>query len=156
MQSIKSCLVIIFIVFNLLACNNELDAQIYSERGISLTIPKMWKLVKDGDYLGDRTISFSTGEFSGVSLTIFLKNEENSTQKGILFPGAIADYDKIDRAAYVERRAIKLYTTLSQSHYAETRIPISRPPFIGELVTISYRKSTGLQDMEIESYLLKI
>lgn len=142
MQLIKQYITVLFILVTILACSEQINAQTYSKSGVSLTIPKAWSFTKDSYYKGNRTISFSTGEFSGASLTIF--------------PEGDADYSNIDRATFVDKRIINVLTSgLEKSEFNETHAPISIPPFNGEQVSISYN-SPDKPEIKIESYLLTL
>lgn len=142
MQLIKQYTTVFFILFNLLACSDQLNAQTYSETGVSLTIPEQWNFTKDSYYKGNRTISLLTGEFSGVTLTIF--------------PVGDPDYKDIDRNDFVNKNMINLLTSgLNKNDFKETRIPITRAPFVGEQVSVSYTLPV-MSEMKIESYLLSL
>ena len=140
MQSIKQYVFVFFVLFYLLACSDQLNAQTYSETGVSLTIPEQWKFTNDSYYKGNRTISLLTGEFSGVTLTIF--------------PEGDPDYKDIDRNDFVDKRIINILTFgLNKSKFIEKRKSITRQPFSGEHVSISYT-IPDRSEIEIESYLL--
>jgi len=142
MQCINKILPVLLVFFNLIACSDQPDAQAYSAAGVSLTIPEHWKFAKDSYYKGNRTISFTTGEFSGATLTII--------------PEGDADYNSIERSAFVNKRVINILTAgLTESDYKEVRKPISRPPFKGEVVHIAYT-SPARGEIEVESYLLML
>lgn len=146
MQSIKQFLSIIFIVctlINLLSCTNyETKSQVYKKSGVSLMAPEPWKFIKDGYYKGDRTISFSTGEFSNVSLIIFPEGHQN--------------YKNLERLAYVDKNFIKLLIFgRNKSDYKEVRKSISRSPFIGEHARITFTVPEKYE-IDVESYILKL
>jgi len=95
----------------------------------------------DSTLMGERLVSFSTGELSGFGLTIVTDNSDA--------------YKNLELSVYLNKslQSIKPHGTVDEN-FNISREDISRPPYTGVRINVDYYFLNEKKEIEIEAYML--
>lgn len=121
MKVVAKFLFPLLLFFVLQACNVQGDTKPYVESGLSLSVPQAWRFSDDTSFtnLGDRSVSFLTGEYSYLALYIFRESDS-------------ASYRKLTLSGYLDKNLHSAKPAgLSRDKFKVNRIPVVNGAFSG-------------------------
>lgn len=112
---------LLLLIFVLQACSAQSGAKIYAESGLSLSVPEEWVFSGDTNFtnLGDRAVSFLTGEFSYFALYVIRESDS-------------ASYRKLSLSEYLDKNLHSAKPAgLGKDKFKVTRFPVAKGLFSG-------------------------